>query len=88
MSDPDYDIPRPHRSLVFEPKTENPENVIPATRFFGPVLESSDFQDIRQVFYFYPTGPNQKVGTRNMYIPTNRRITYIVSLLLHFVTKN
>lgn len=49
MSDPDYDIPRPHSSLVFESKTENPENVIPATRFFGPVLESSDFQEIKQV---------------------------------------
>lgn len=49
MSDPDYDIPRPHRSLVFEPKTEDPENVIPATRFFGPVLQSSDYQSIRSV---------------------------------------
>ncbi|KAK5640841.1 hypothetical protein RI129_009388 [Pyrocoelia pectoralis] len=38
MSDPDYDIPRPHRSLQFPIPVKRTENPIPATRFFGPIL--------------------------------------------------
>ncbi|KAJ8931680.1 hypothetical protein NQ314_015396 [Rhamnusium bicolor] len=42
-SEPDYDIPRPHKSLTNLPRKENPsENVIGSTRFFGPILKPSD----------------------------------------------
>ncbi|XP_018322165.1 uncharacterized protein LOC108734900 [Agrilus planipennis] len=41
MSDPDYDIPRPHTSLQFNNRDKlAPENLMPATQFFGPVLSS------------------------------------------------
>ncbi|KAF7270507.1 hypothetical protein GWI33_016529 [Rhynchophorus ferrugineus] len=38
LSDPDYDIPRPHRSLTNIQKKDN--NALQATRFFGPILNS------------------------------------------------
>ncbi|XP_030758730.1 uncharacterized protein LOC115884329 [Sitophilus oryzae] len=40
MSDPDYDIPRPHRSLTNVQRKD--ENALQATRFFGPILRPSD----------------------------------------------
>ncbi|XP_066151741.1 putative leucine-rich repeat-containing protein DDB_G0290503 isoform X2 [Euwallacea fornicatus] len=43
LSDPDYDVPRPHRSLVNIRKRD--ENALQATRFFGPILQPSDFED-------------------------------------------
>nr|CAH7718288.1 unnamed protein product [Callosobruchus chinensis] len=41
-SEPDYDIPRSHKSLKSFRKTEEPDNVIGSTRFFGPILKPSD----------------------------------------------
>ncbi|KAG5881971.1 hypothetical protein JTB14_006009 [Gonioctena quinquepunctata] len=42
-SEPDYDIPRPHKSLTILPRREeSSENVIGSTRFFGPILKPSD----------------------------------------------
>lgn len=43
MSDPDYDIPRPHRSLTSLPKKD--DNALQATRFFGPILKPSDYEN-------------------------------------------
>lgn len=45
-SEPDYDVPRPHTSLQILPRTPHEEGdseeiVIPATRFFGPVLPTN-----------------------------------------------
>ncbi|RZC40291.1 PH domain containing protein [Asbolus verrucosus] len=37
MSEPDYDVPRPHKSIQLPVKHEN-SDAIPVTRFFGPVL--------------------------------------------------
>ncbi|CAH1135566.1 unnamed protein product [Ceutorhynchus assimilis] len=45
LSEPDYDVPRPHRSLVNLPKKD--ENALEATRFFGPILKPSDYPDNR-----------------------------------------
>lgn len=42
MSDPDYDVPRPHTSLINLPRKQ--DNALKATRFFGPVLNPSDFE--------------------------------------------
>ncbi|XP_050311539.1 uncharacterized protein LOC126747089 isoform X2 [Anthonomus grandis grandis] len=39
-SDPDYDVPRPHRSLVILSQKDN--NALEATTFFGPILQPSD----------------------------------------------
>ncbi|ENN77965.1 hypothetical protein YQE_05642, partial [Dendroctonus ponderosae] len=44
-SDPDYDIPRPHRSLPNLPKKD--DNALEATRFFGPILKPSDCRNAR-----------------------------------------
>ncbi|GLV32962.1 hypothetical protein CBL_08976 [Carabus blaptoides fortunei] len=46
-SEPDYDVPRPHRSLQIIPRSPDTDDteadtVIPATRFFGPVLPTYD----------------------------------------------
>ncbi|XP_050514027.1 ankyrin repeat domain-containing protein 12-like [Diabrotica virgifera virgifera] len=42
FSEPDYDIPRPHKSLTLVPKKEDGSvNVIGSTRFFGHVLKPS-----------------------------------------------
>ncbi|XP_023024653.2 uncharacterized protein [Leptinotarsa decemlineata] len=42
-SEPDYDIPRPHKSLTMLPKKEeDADNVIESTRFFGPILKPCD----------------------------------------------
>ncbi|KAF2895083.1 hypothetical protein ILUMI_11088 [Ignelater luminosus] len=42
LSDPDYDVPRPHRSLQLHGSTKQvQDNPIPATRFFGPILPPS-----------------------------------------------
>ncbi|CAG9839660.1 unnamed protein product [Diabrotica balteata] len=42
FSEPDYDIPRPHKSLTLVPKKEDESvNVIGSTRFFGHVLKPS-----------------------------------------------
>uniref|UniRef100_V5GTE5 Uncharacterized protein n=1 Tax=Anoplophora glabripennis TaxID=217634 RepID=V5GTE5_ANOGL len=42
-SDSDYDVPIPHKSFINQPKKENsPENIIGSTRFFGPILNSTD----------------------------------------------
>lgn len=42
ISDPDYDIPRPHRSLINISKKD--DNALEATRFFGPILKPSDLE--------------------------------------------
>ncbi|CAH1116064.1 unnamed protein product [Phaedon cochleariae] len=43
FSEPDYDVPRPHKSLTILPRTEaNSEAIIGSTRFFGPILKPSD----------------------------------------------
>jgi len=42
LSEPDYDVPRPHRSLQLQGRTKQvSDNPIPATRFFGPILPPS-----------------------------------------------
>nr|CAI5837252.1 unnamed protein product [Callosobruchus analis] len=41
-SEPDYDIPRSHKSLKSFKKTDEPDSVIGSTRFFGPILKPSD----------------------------------------------
>ncbi|KAK4874859.1 hypothetical protein RN001_014219 [Aquatica leii] len=39
LSDPDYDVPRPHRSLQLQELFKDGDaDAIPATRFFGPIL--------------------------------------------------
>ncbi|KAF5280928.1 hypothetical protein FQA39_LY17934 [Lamprigera yunnana] len=47
MSDPDYDVPRPHRSLQLHAKSKELENLIPATQFFGPILISENLRDTK-----------------------------------------
>ncbi|XP_057661074.1 uncharacterized protein LOC130896779 isoform X1 [Diorhabda carinulata] len=42
FSEPDYDIPRPHKSLTITQKSDDDStNVIESTRFFGPILKPS-----------------------------------------------
>ncbi|XP_065160092.1 uncharacterized protein [Atheta coriaria] len=38
LSDPDYDIPRPHSALQIMPNSEKEETRMQPTRFFGPVI--------------------------------------------------
>lgn len=40
-SEPDYDVPRPHKSVFTMLKKEDTGNKIGSTRFFGPVLGAS-----------------------------------------------
>ncbi|VEN43563.1 unnamed protein product [Callosobruchus maculatus] len=54
-SEPDYDIPRSHKSLKSFKKAEEPDNVIGSTRFFGPILKPSDIM----VSNFLNTSENQ-----------------------------
>ncbi|CAG9863552.1 unnamed protein product [Phyllotreta striolata] len=43
FSEPDYDVPRPHKSLTIMQRREMmSENVIGSTRFFGPILKPVD----------------------------------------------
>ncbi|CAH2001970.1 unnamed protein product [Acanthoscelides obtectus] len=46
-SEPDYDIPRSHKSLKSFRKKEETDNVIGSTRFFGPILKPSDIETHR-----------------------------------------
>lgn len=59
LSDPDYDVPRPHRFLQLGNSKKNvADNSIPATRFFGPILPITSAEeryliDTNQIHKFY-----------------------------------
>lgn len=98
-SDPDYDVPRSHRSLQIIPRSPSEENdkndiVIPATRFFGPVLSPekgrvsensiicrSITPDSLEPFNLYHNGTKSQ---RNRELNS----TYIIEKNAHIITKN
>ncbi|KAI4457304.1 hypothetical protein MML48_8g00016299 [Holotrichia oblita] len=66
-SEPDYDIPRPHSNLKI---TKNPDktedDVLTATRFFGPVLPNYENKDKEQITSITPDSLETDATSSNL----------------------
>ncbi|KAK9746548.1 PH domain [Popillia japonica] len=65
-SEPDYDIPRPHSNLKITKDNDKEDDVLTATRFFGPVLPNYETKDKELIASITPDSLENDASSSNV----------------------